>query len=105
MIGVDAGAGQIEAADRDRHAVEADAVERDLGRLASDIAECHAGNESQQLTDISVGHRAKLVGGDDVLHVRCEPPLVDRDGGAVHLLGGGHDKRAEFTTPSRSALG
>ena len=55
-----------------------------------------ARHEFQHLADIALRSGAELVRRDDVLDVRCEPLLVERDRCPFHLAARIHDKTREL---------
>ena len=89
-------AGHAEPADRDRHVVRRSAADGNRARHSAAGVHRQAGNKFQKLAHVALGDMAELVRRDDVDHIAREPLLVDRDGGAVHFLGGTHDKLGEL---------
>ena len=88
--------GEAEAVERDGDVNGRHAVQRNIAGVAPGVVDVHAGHKFHELGDVALGDVAKLIGGDDVLHVGGEPLFIDREGGGAHLARGGDDEIVEF---------
>ena len=76
-----------EAVDGDRDIIRRDAVDRYSPRVPARHVDGDARHELQELSDVSLRHIAKFVGGNDIFHVRREALLVDCQRGSTHHAG------------------